>query len=186
MSDPIWRKGRLLVAAPHLVDPNFHRTVVLVLEHSEDGALGVVLNRPTSLPTHEALPERLAAPLPDDDVIFEGGPVEPGSVILLGDFVDGFPAQGEIAVGSIRVVEPDADFSELPERVRSLRAFGGYSGWGAGQLEEEMGEEAWIDCPCEVADVFCDRPDDLWRAVLERQGGHLRLVARMPEDPSLN
>ena len=145
MGAPMWRTGRLLVAAPNLQDPSFHRTVVLVLEHSDDGALGVVLNRPTGIVAQEALPPHLAAAL-----------------------------------------DPEADFLALPELARSLRACGGYSGWGAGPLEEEIADEAWIDCVCDATDVFCDDPANLWRVVLERQGGHLRLVARMPLDPSLN
>lgn len=175
------------MAAPNLLDPNFHRTVVLVLEHSADGALGVVLNRPTDLLAHEALPGDIAGCLPPGEVVFEGGPVDAESVILIGEYLPEFaPEAGQIAVGSLRVVEPDADFTQLAQQVRALRAFGGYAGWAEGQLEAEIAEDAWIDCPCVVSDVFSGAPDDLWREVLERQGGHLRLVARMPLDPSLN
>jgi putative transcriptional regulator len=184
---PRWRKGRLLVAAPSLVDPNFRRTVVLLLEHSDEGALGVILNRPTSVTVEQALPPDVLTAFSGDELVFSGGPVDPGSVIVLGDYLAQFaPDSGEIAVGTVRVVEPDSDFSRLPERVHGLRVFGGYAGWSTGQLEEEIAEEAWIDCPCEAGDIFSDTPTRLWHDVLDRQGGSLRLVARMPEDPTLN
>lgn len=187
MNAPISRKGRLLVAAPNLIDPHFHRSVVLMLEHSDGGALGVVLNRPTSLVVRDALPADVLEAFVGDETVFAGGPVDPGSVIVLGDYMaDHVPATGEIDVGSIRVVEPDSDFTVLADRVRGLRVFGGYAGWAAGQLEQEISDEAWIDCPCEPSDIFTTSPDRLWRDVLDRQGGRMRLVARMPDDPSLN
>jgi putative transcriptional regulator len=184
---PRWRTGRLLVAAPNLIDPNFRRTVVLMLEHSDEGALGVVLNRPTALTVTDALPADVLAAFAGDEPVFAGGPVDPGSVIVLGDYLaEHAPDSGEIALGTVRVVEPDSDFGTLPDRVHDLRVFGGYAGWSAGQLEEELDEEAWIDCACEPHDVFSGDPARLWHDVLDRQGGSLRLVARMPEDPSMN
>lgn len=184
---PRWRKGRLLVASPSLTDPNFHRSVVLLLEHSENGALGVILNRPTAILSREALPGRLAEPLSDESVVHEGGPCEPGSVLLLGEFRDGgLTMGGTPVVGALRVVEPDADLRGMEDSVLGLRAFGGYAGWGGGQLEDEIDEDAWIDAECFPEDVFCDEPARLWSTVLERKGGNYRLVARMPLDPSLN
>ncbi len=185
MSAPEWRKGRLLVAAPALTDDNFHRTVVLLLEHTSDGAVGVVLNRPSTLGTHETLPDAYTGAIPEDEVIHEGGPVDPESVILLADFM--VPDdQASLAVGSIGVVDPSADFTDLGERIRAIRAFGGYAGWAPGQLEAEIEEEAWIDAVCLPSDVFTLDPDNLWSCVLDRKGGNYRLVARMPLDPSLN
>lgn len=184
---PRWRKGRLLVASPSLTDPSFRRSVVLVLEHSDDGALGVILNRPTEILTREALPDRLSDPLPDDAVVHEGGPCEPQSVLLLGEFVEGAGSVGGTpVVGALRVVEPDADLRPIGGAVVGLRAFGGYAGWGGGQLEDEIDEDAWIDAECDPGDVFCDDPESLWADVLERKGGNYRLVARMPLDPSMN
>ena len=185
MTAPTWRKGRLLVASPSLIDPNFHRTVVLLLEHSTEGALGVVLNRPSLLNTRETLPDTFAAAIPEDEQIYEGGPVEPESVILLADFTDAAPDAG-LPIGSIGVVDPATDFDTLPDRVRAIRAFGGYAGWAAGQLEAEIDEDAWIDAVCLASDVFTSEPDLLWSEVLDRKGGNFRLVARMPMDPSLN
>lgn len=185
MSAPRWRKGRLLVASPTLVDPNFHRTVVLLLEHSEDGALGVVLNRPTTLSSHETLPEEFHAAMGSAEVIHEGGPVEPENVILLAEYTAPIEDTA-LAVGTIGVVDPGTDPQRLVDATHAVRAFGGYAGWSAGQLEAEIDEEAWIDAVCLPSDVFTDTPDALWRDVLDRKGGNFRLVARMPLDPGLN
>jgi putative transcriptional regulator len=182
---PRFRAGRLLVAAPGLVDPNFHRTVVLMLEHGEEGALGLVLNRPGDLTVGEALPGALAGAVPEGEVIHVGGPVQPEAVILLGAFLDPAAAATPV-VGDVGIIDPrDAD-DTLPSRVRAARAFGGYAGWGAGQLEGEIAEGAWIDAQPVAEDVFTDDPAGLWRRVLDRRGGRFRLIARMPDDPSLN
>lgn len=184
-TDPVNRRGRLLVAAPSLVDPSFRRAVVLVLEHSPEGALGVVLNRPTPLVAAEALPSRLAAAVAAGDRVHAGGPVQPDAVIVLADFEEP-GAAAAIAFGTVGILDPELDAEEALSGVRAVRAFGGYAGWGAGQLESEIDEEAWIDCPCTVADVFTDAPEHLWGRVLARKGGPYRLIARMPENPSLN
>ena len=185
MGAPEWRKGRLLVASPGLGDENFHRTVVLLLEHTAEGAVGVVLNRPSTLRTRETLPDEYTGAIPDDEVIHEGGPVDPESVILLADFTEPEDPAG-LAIGSVGVVDPSTDFETLPSRIRAIRAFGGYSGWAPGQLEAEIEDDAWIDAVCVTSDVFTEEPDRLWSEVLDRKGGNYRLVARMPLDPSLN
>lgn len=176
--------GRLLVAAPALEDPNFRRTVVLMLEHSPEGALGLVLNRPTPLVSREALPAGLADLMPEEERVFQGGPVQPEAVILLADFEDASRA-ATIAFGNVGIVDPDAEASRHGG-VRAIRAFGGYAGWGAGQLEREIAEEAWVDATADADDVFTHDHRSLWSRVLERKGGSWRLIARMPEDPSLN
>jgi putative transcriptional regulator len=182
---PPVRARRLLVAAPGLLDPNFHRTVVLMLEHGEEGALGLVLNRPGGLRARDALPEPLASAVPPDDVVHAGGPVQPEAVILLADFA--VPAApGAALVGDVGIVDPRDAGDDLADRVRTARAFGGYAGWGAGQLEGEIAEGAWIDAEPVPEDVFTDDPAGLWRRVLDRRGGRYRLIARMPDDPSLN
>lgn len=182
---PDSRRGRLLVAAPALVDPNFHRTVILVLEHSPEGALGVVLNRPTELSARDALPGPLGDALPEDERVHRGGPVQPDAVIVLADFDDPALAAG-VACGSVGIVDPEGDIALLAGGLRAIRAFGGYAGWSAGQLEEEIAEEAWVDAVCLPSDVFTAAPDALWGTVLDRKGGTWRLIARMPEDPTLN
>src|SRR5262249_31970862 len=150
---PTFRRGRLLVAAPGLLDPSFHRAVVLVLEHGPQGALGVVLNRPTGLEVRDALPSELAEALPADALVFSGGPVQPEAVILVADFLHP-TADADVAFGSVGVVDPEADPHVLDGDVRAVRAFGGYAGWGAGQLESEIEEEAWIDAEAVADDVF--------------------------------
>jgi putative transcriptional regulator len=182
---PANRRGRLLVASPSLVDPNFRRAVVLLIEHSEEGALGLVLNRPTPLVSREALPGALADAMPADERVHQGGPVQPEAVIVLADFAD--PAlAASVAFDRVGIVDPEADATRLGEGVRAIRAYGGYAGWGEGQLEHEIAEEAWIDASPILEDVFGDDPDGLWSRVLERKGGTWRLIARMPENPSVN
>jgi len=178
------RRGRLLVASPSLVDPNFRRSVVLMLEHSAEGALGLVLNRPTPLVAREALPGHLADVMPPGERVHQGGPVQPEAVIVLADFEDTTLA-ATVAFAEVGIVDPEADASRLDGGVRAIRAFGGYAGWAGGQLEQEVAEEAWIDAAPAAADVFTDDHEGLWSRVLERKGGAWRLLARMPEDPNL-
>ena len=186
MSDapPENRHGRLLVAAPALEDPNFRRTVVLMIEHSEAGALGLVLNRPTPLVSREALPAGLADLMPEEERVHQGGPVQPEAVILIADFEDASKA-ASIAFGTVGVVDPDAEGARHGG-VRAIRAFGGYAGWSAGQLERELAEDAWVDVAADADDVFTRDHRGLWSRVLERKGGSWRLIARMPEDPTVN
>jgi putative transcriptional regulator len=183
--EPENRKGRLLVASPSLLDPNFRRAVVLLLEHSDEGALGLVLNRPTPLVAREALPSALADLMPEEERVHEGGPVQPEAVIVLADFSDATLA-ASVAFDEVGILDPDADASRLDEGVCAIRAYGGYAGWGEGQLEREIAEEAWIDATPAREDVFGDDPGGLWSRVLDRKGGTWRLIARMPENPSVN
>jgi putative transcriptional regulator len=167
-------RGQLLIAAPSLAD-YFQRAVVLVIEHTEEGAMGVVLNRPTEHAVVEVIAD-LAGP---DDVIHAGGPVSPDSVVALGDFED--PAHAaRLVVGDVGLVDPDATDPEL----RALRVYAGYAGWGPGQLDAELEAEAWIVERAVPADPFT--VGDLWATVLRRKGGAYALLARMPADPSLN
>ena len=179
-------KARLLVATPQLGDPNFDRTVVWLLEHDDDGALGVVLNRPSALPVADPLPSwaDLARTPP---VVFVGGPVSPSSVIgvaqVLGDLP---PGTWEPLRGSIGVLDLGADPALLSSTIQSLRCFAGYAGWGPGQLEEELAQGAWFVVDAADDDPFTDDPEHLWRRVLARQPNELARVAAVPDDPSLN
>ena len=175
-------KGQLLIAAPMLVDPNFHRTVVLIMEHSDEGALGVVLNRPTELAVGDAVPD--LAELADGDPIFAGGPVQPQAVIALAEHIR--PVGAEAVVGPIAPIQVSDDIEELEGQVARVRVFAGYAGWSEGQLDDELAEEAWFIEPALPGDVFAGDPGSLWQRVLERKGGEYTLVARMPPDPSLN
>jgi putative transcriptional regulator len=176
-------RGQLLIASPSLLDPNFRRAVVLVTEHSDDGAAGLVLNRPSPAEVAEVVP--VLEPLVDDgDPVWVGGPVQPEAVLVLGEFPDpedaAVPLFGSLGFPSLE--EPD-DVVPLTTR---RRVFAGYAGWGAGQLEDELDRDDWILEPAQPDDAFTDAPEELWRDVLRRKGGVYELVARMPEDPSLN
>ena len=177
-------RGQLLVASPALRDPNFRRTVVLVAEHGEEGAMGVVLNRPSETSAVEAVPA-LAELVAPGGVVHAGGPVEPNAVVVLAEF-DQADAAASLVFGDIGFVRADADLALLSGVTRRVRLFAGYAGWGAGQLESELEEEAWILEPPLPDDVFSSDPADLWSAVLRRKGGRYALVATMPPDPSLN
>jgi putative transcriptional regulator len=177
-------QGQLLIASPALHDPNFHRSVILIAEHGEGGAMGVILNRPADAAAADALPA-LADILEPDAVVFAGGPVEPQAVIVLAEFDDPDEA-ATLVFGDVGFVRADADPAELAEATRRARAFAGYAGWGPGQLEGELEEEAWITESPVVEDVFSDDPGSLWSTVLRRKGGRFALVATMPPDPSLN
>jgi putative transcriptional regulator len=176
-------RGHLLIAGPSLLDPNFWRTVVLVGEHSEEGALGVVLNRSSETPVEEALPE-LTLLAEDLGAVHVGGPVQPSAVVVLADFVDPDAAETLVldSVGFLpSEVEPDA-LGEL----RRARVYAGYAGWGPGQLDGELEEGSWIVEPARPEDVFTDDPESLWSEVLRRKGGPFAVLAAMPPDPSLN
>jgi len=170
-------KAQLLVAAPQLHD-YFRRTVVLVLEHTEDGAMGVVLNRPSESAVADVVPA--LAPLAGaEDVVRVGGPVQPQTVVALGEFED--PAEaGTPVMGSLGLVDPEGP---EPDLVR-LRVFAGYAGWAPGQLDGEVEEGAWIVEQATLEDPFSE--GDLWAQVLQRKGGGFRMLASMPADPSLN
>jgi putative transcriptional regulator len=177
-------RGQLLVAAPTLLDPNFERTVVLIAEHGEDGAMGVVLNRPGELEVAEAAPV-LADLVEPGAVVHAGGPVQPTGVVIVGQFLD--PERAAVQVfDDVGFVAGDPDFDELGTELRRARVFAGLAGWSPGQLEAEIEREDWILEQAIDEDVFTDDPGGLWGTVLERKGGSFTLLARMPPDPSLN
>jgi len=171
-------RGSLLVATPTLLDPNFRRTVVLLAEHDEAGAMGVILNRPSETAVADAVPE-LAVLSGGTELVFVGGPVARDSLLALAEVEDPEDAS-QLVLGAVGFVQrPDVS-------VRRGRVFLGYAGWAAGQIENELDESSWIVVPAESDDVFSERPDELWSNVLRRQGGGLALLATMPPDPSMN
>jgi putative transcriptional regulator len=176
-------KGQLLIAGPNLVDPNFRRTVVLVGEHNEEGALGVVLNRASEATVDEAVPE-LKLLVDSLEPVHVGGPVQPSAIVVLADFVEPDRA-GSLVLDSVGFLPAEVDPDELGE-LRRARVFAGYAGWGPGQLDAELEEGSWIVEPAQPDDVFTEEPDDLWATVLRRKGGPFSLLALMPYDPSLN
>ncbi|MEV0262223.1 YqgE/AlgH family protein [Streptomyces sp. NPDC050617] len=189
--------GRLLVATPALADPNFDRAVVLLLDHDEEGSLGVVLNRPTPVGVGDIL-ESWAELAGEPGVVFQGGPVsldsalgvavvpgegqEQGAAAVLGDG----PVGWRRVHGAIGLVDLEAPPELLAAALGSLRIFAGYAGWGPGQLEDELAEGAWYVVESEPGDVSSPDPERLWRSVLRRQRNELAMVATYPDDPSLN
>jgi putative transcriptional regulator len=176
--------GQLLLASPALQDPNFERTVVLIGVHSEEGAMGVVLNRPSAVTVGEAAPQ-LEEAVGESDPVYVGGPVQPSSIVFLAEFLDPSPA-GLLVLGRIGFPAPDAELEELSEATERVRVFAGFAGWGEGQLEAEIDQGDWIADQAQPEDVFTDDPQQLWSNVLTRKGGSYALVARMPQDPSVN
>lgn len=176
-------RGQLLISSGGLYDPNFRHTVVLIGEHNVDGALGVVLNRALDLTVREAVPV-LADLVPEGDLLFQGGPVQPQSPVLVAEFSNPFLADIPI-FGSVGFLIGEID-PEAQSSILRARLYAGYSGWGPGQLEGEMEEGSWIVDPAREEDVFTDVPDLLWSRVLERKGPEYRQMSRMPFDPSMN
>lgn len=177
-------RGQLLLASPGLFDPNFRRTVVLVTEHSDEGAAGLVLNRRSEATVGEAIPD-LAALAGGEEPVFVGGPVQQDAVLVLAEFDDAGEA-ATLVDGDIGFVPADADFDLVAASTRRARVFAGYAGWGPGQLEAELDEDSWLVEPIDGADLFPDAGADLYASVLRRKGGSYRVLALLPDDPRMN
>jgi putative transcriptional regulator len=184
-------RGKLLVASPNLRGPTFSRTVIAILEHTEDGALGVVVNRPGDIPLADVAPS-VADLASKPAVLFSGGPVEPQAAIALGMLPTGSPAASMPPQGWRPVIPPlvtvdlEHDPLVLASAMRGLRVFAGYAGWSAGQLESEIEQGAWYVVDSLPLDPFFARPEQLWTAVLRRQPWPLSALAHFPTDPTLN
>lgn len=181
--------GTLLVAAPGLLDPNFRRTVVYVIEHRPHGSLGVIVNRPSDTPLAEVLP--MWAPLSSrPSAVFVGGPVETETALCLaalrtGQDPDG--VDGLVAVrGPVALVDLDGDPADLAPRLRGLRVFAGYAGWASAQLAGEVERGDWIVVPALPDDVVAAHGPELWARVLRRQGMPVALLATFPDDVKHN
>ena len=175
--------GRLLVATPSLVDPNFYRTVVLMIEHDDDGALGVVLNRPMDIPVSEYLEdwEPLAA---EPAVVFSGGPVQPEVALAVARGPHDDTDMSALIIHDVRLADLDSDPGGVG--YEALRVFSGYAAWAPGQLEEEISEGAWWVFDCNPVDPFVNDTDSLWSSVLRRQRGDVAMFATLPDDPGMN
>lgn len=176
-------RGQLLISSGGLYDPNFRHTVVLIGEHTEDGALGVVLNRALDVTVQEAVPY-LADVVPPGELLFQGGPVQPTGAVLLAEFEREELADIKI-FGTTGFVIGEIS-PEIRAAIVRARIFAGYSGWGPGQLEGEMEEDSWIVSPALDEDIFTDNPELLWSRVLQRLGPEYHRLSRMPFDPSMN
>jgi putative transcriptional regulator len=178
-------RGRLLVATPPLGDENFDRSVVYMLDHNEEGAVGVVINRPSPEVEVEGL-EEWGSVLTPPATIFSGGPVERDSLIAIGTA----EGRNDDAWGLLDDTVGTVDLSMRPEdvatKVGRLRIFRGYAGWSSGQLDAEVSLGAWMVFDAEEDDLFTQDPENLWRRVIRRQGGRLAWIADAPEDLSAN
>jgi putative transcriptional regulator len=178
-------RGKLLIASPALVDPNFHRTVILIAEHTDEGAMGLVLNRPAETLVADVVPD-LSALAEAEAPVYFGGPVASDSVIVLAEFDDPQLA-GVLLEGDLGFVGSDrGDMTDVAAGVRRARVYAGHSGWGPGQLEGELEEDSWIIEPPQREEIFADDAEGLWSAVLRRKGREYALLSTMPPDPSVN
>ncbi|HET7397767.1 MAG TPA: YqgE/AlgH family protein [Intrasporangium sp.] len=179
--------GRLLVATPAVQGDVFQRSVILVLQHDESGAQGIVLNKPLTAEVDSVLPgwQRIVTTPP---VLFQGGPVATSSALGLvtvpGDEPE--PLGVQRLFGSIGLVDLDVPTPVVAAELAGMRVFAGYAGWTGGQLEAEIRRGDWYVIDAEARDPFTTDPDGLWRAVLRRQRNNLAFVANFPDDPSMN
>lgn len=179
--------GRLLVATPSLVDPNFASAVVLVLDHDGDGSLGVVINRPSAITVASVLPD-WAASVDPPEVLFEGGPVSTDAALAVALVPDSGsdPIGFRCLFGRTGIIDLDTPPEVLAPAITRMRVFAGYAGWGSGQLEAEIEEGSWYVVDSSAHDIFAAEPGGLWSAVLRRQPGSLAWVSTRPPDPTLN
>ena len=178
--------GRLLVSTPQLDDGVFHRSVILMLQHDDNGAQGVVLNKPMGAEVDAVLPgwgEHIASP----QTLFQGGPVQLDSalgLVMVTD--DDLPPGSQRLFGSVAIIDLDTPPLLVMPEVGGLRIFAGYAGWSAGQLEGELRRGSWFVVDSLPGDLLTADPDHLWEQVLLRQRDELAFVAYYPSDPELN
>ena len=184
-------RGRLLLASPSLEDPNFVRTVILLLAYGPDeGALGIILNRPSEADVGDVLPQwhDLAA---EPTRVFRGGPVSVRAVICLAMPQPGVPSMTraagvEYAVAGLVSVDLERDPAQVADAVAGIRLFAGYAGWSAGQLEAEMEAGGWILTDPLPGELLTDDPEGMWAAILSRLGGLRKAYVNAPPKLSMN
>jgi len=177
-------RGKLLLATPELIDPNFFRTVILVLEHSNEGAIGVVLNRQSDLYSVDVLPKWRESK--DSSLLLHwGGPVQEESLLGLGLYDENAPGELIDGIGCIKVLNLNPETLDMTS-VINARLYSGYAGWSAGQLNAEISTGGWIVTDPTDTDPFGKNPGDLWPKVLARQDGFLSKLAQYPDDPRMN
>ena len=175
-------RGKLLIAGAALFDPTFRRAILLVAHHDDEGAMGVILNRPADVTVGQAAPD-LAALVGSEEPVFVGGPVQPEAAVVLAEFDEPNKA-GVVAFDSIGFLAGEDPATVTG--IRRSRVFVGHAGWGPGQLEEEMESDSWITDQARREDVFTSDPEGLWVRVLRRKGPDYEILATMPFDPSTN
>ena len=179
--------GKLLVATPALQDPNFVDTVVLLLDVNDEGALGVVLNRPSQVLVADVL-EPWREVVAEPEVLFRGGPVGTDGALAVARLrdPDAAPIGWRPVAGLLGMVDLDTPTELVDGSVSAMRVFAGYAGWGADQLEAELEEGAWLVVEALDADLMSPQPETLWREVLRRQDSDVRFWTTFPDDPSVN
>ncbi len=180
--------GMLMVAAPTLSDPNFSRSVVLVLDHDHTGTLGVILNRALDVPVAAVLPD-WAHSVSRPRSLFGGGPVATDSALAVG-VLHVQPAEAPPGwrpmYGRVGLVDLDVPVEILSDALVGMRVFAGYTGWSPGQLEAEIEAGGWVVLDAHDDDIVTAAPERLWRQVLRRQLDDARFLATYPVDPDLN
>jgi len=177
-------ESHFLIAAPQLLDPNFVKTVVLIIQHTDQGALGLVLNRPTSKTVKELWSEVGDAHCQSEHPVYLGGPV---SGPLMAIHADRSLAEMEILPG-VFFAAKKASLDELVDRDDDCKLFVGHAGWGPGQLDAEIEAGGWLIAPAAPEYVFYDG-DDLWDTVMSLTGTNLAEmlnIKQVPDDPSVN
>ncbi|MEX2177017.1 MAG: YqgE/AlgH family protein [Pirellulaceae bacterium] len=179
-------QGQLLVASPHLGDGNFYRSVVLMVRHDDEGALGLLLNRPTSNTINEVWRLVAEEEMPSDRPLYLGGPVA-GPLVALHRIKA--CAEAEVLPGVYFAAHKDQLLKVVSHTTKPFRLFTGYAGWAAGQLEAELRAGGWLSVPATKDLVFYE-PDDLWEHLVRSIGesilGPALKTKHVPEDPSLN
>jgi len=177
----------LLLASPELLDPNFTDTVVLLLDADGDGAMGVVINRPSPVPVVSVLAE-WGDIVAEPEVLFRGGPVSPEGALAVALLREegAVPPGLRPVTGRLAIVDLEGEADDIDHAVDGVRIFAGYAGWGAGQLEGEIEGGDWYVVPSLPPDAFLSDPSDLWRTVMRRQPGELAWHVNRPADPELN
>lgn len=179
-------KGKLLLDGGDLTGSFFHRTVVLICDHSAEGAFGLVLNRSSGSKVGELIVADLPVPLKNSP-LFLGGPVQPTALSFLhaDNFIPDANIFPNLSLGHSldELVEVGESFST----VKKVKMFAGYAGWSPGQLENEMKRKSWLTFPASLELVFETPPDQLWQKILKSKGGWKnKLLSQMPDDLSLN
>jgi putative transcriptional regulator len=180
-------QGQLLIATPQILTPIFYRSVILMLEHNQDGALGVILNRPTNATVTSLAGKVFADDFAWDKPLQFGGPV-PGPLMVLHALED--LADQEVLPGLFSTIEATKVQEVISRKPEPCLVLANYSGWGSGQLESEFDRESWLTLPATVEHVFWAGEEDLWQVV--RRQANVRTLSDflglrdLPSDPSLN
>lgn len=178
-------KGRLLISEPYLPDPNFERTVVLLCEHNTEGSFGFVLNKPSILKVQEVMDDFGVF----ENIVYVGGPVQQDTLHFIhrnGNIINAVEIAGQVYWGGdLENLLLLTDTKQISGA--DIRFFLGYSGWGPGQLDEELENDSWIVCDYVTDQLLFDTdPQVMWRKALESMGGRFSVYSNYPIDPRLN